>query len=96
MCQPVALTESSQLIKSFLYEVHQCPSECTRLDKKNVYFSNSCILCQKYRTDSNPLQDLESNPHRNRDDPVKDPKCGCEFDECILVLVRTGHGELQF
>ena len=96
MCQPVALTESSQLIKSFLYELHQCPSECTRLNQNNVYFSNSCKLCQKYRTDSNPPQNLESNPDRNRDDPEKGPKCDCEFDEYILVVVGTGHGDLQF
>ena len=35
---------------------------------------------------------FEPNPDCNRDDPAKDPKCGCEFDKCILVLVRTGHG----
>ena len=34
----------------------------------------------------NPPQTLKSNPDRNRDDPEKDKKCGCEFDEYILVL----------
>ena len=63
----VALTESSQLIKSFSYEVHQCPSECTRLKQNNVYFSNSCKLCRKYQTDSSHLKNLLQNPDRNRD-----------------------------
>ena len=61
-------------------------SEITRLNKNNVYFSNSCKFCRKYRTDSNLPQNLESNPNRNRDDPAKHQNCDCEFDECILVL----------
>ena len=47
-------------------------SEITRVNQNNVYFGNSCKLCGKYLTDSNPPQNLESNPDRNRDDPAKD------------------------
>ena len=77
ICPNSPSTCSSHIVQSTDKELlvsgaSHCPSEITRLNRNNVNFSNSFKLCRKYRTDSNPPQNLKSNPDRNRDDPEKD------------------------
>ena len=57
--------------KLLVKEAAKCPPELVKLNRSNVYFSQSCKLCKKQSSQSNLSSCPVVNHEYNNDDPTK-------------------------